>query len=82
METIGWIGSILLAFCGLPEAIVSIKQGRCNVSWGFLLMWYLGEIFTLAYIVSDVFSYPLILNYGLNLTFISTMIYYKLRPRE
>jgi uncharacterized protein with PQ loop repeat len=82
METIGWIGSILLAFCGLPQAIESYRTKNSNgLTWGFLIMWGVGEIFTVIYIIPK-WHWPLIFNYTANLIFISVILYYKIKPRK
>jgi uncharacterized protein with PQ loop repeat len=80
METIGWIGSILLAFCGLPQAWESYKTKNSDgLTWGFLIMWGVGEIFTIIYILPK-WHWPLIFNYTANLVFISVILYYKIKP--
>lgn len=39
MKTIGWIGSILFALCGLPQAIHSMRHGHSDgLTWGFLVV--------------------------------------------
>lgn len=82
MEMIGWIGSILLAFCGLPQAIESWKTKNSDgLTWGFLIMWGLGEIFTIIYIIPK-WHWPLIFNYTANIIFISIIVYYKIKPRR
>jgi uncharacterized protein with PQ loop repeat len=82
MEYIGWIGSILLAFCGLPQAIESYKTKNSDgLTWGFLIMWGVGEIFTIIYILPK-WHWPLIFNYTANLIFISVILYYKIKPRK
>ena len=80
MTILGYIGSILLAVCGLPEAYASWKRGYSFVSSWFLFMWFFGEVFTLVYVV-DKLDIPLILNYGLNIIFIGIIIRYKHYPR-
>lgn len=81
-ELIGWMGSILLAFCGFPQAIDSFKKKSSHgVTWGLLLMWGIGEIFTLIY-VFPMMKWALIFNYIANLLFLSIIIYYKLFPRS
>ena len=76
-----YLGSILLAICALPLAYRSFKDGHSDgVDGLFLLIWGLGEIFTLSYVLYKG-DLPLILNYGLNLVFIGTVVYYKLKPR-
>lgn len=82
METIGWIGSILLAFCGLPQAIESYKtKSSDGLTWGFLIMWGLGELFTIVYIIPK-WHWPLIFNYTANIIFISIIVYYKIKPKR
>lgn len=77
IETIGWIGSLLLAFCGLPEALYCFYRKSCRVPWTLIIPWYLGEILCLLYTYAKLGMNPLIINYFLNIVFISVMIYYK-----
>lgn len=80
METIGWIGSVLLAFCGLPQAVESYRtKSSAGLTWGFILMWFVGEIFTVIYIIPK-WHWPLIFNYTANILFLSVIIFYKIRP--
>jgi uncharacterized protein with PQ loop repeat len=82
MEYIGWIGSILLAFCGLPQAIESYKTKNSDgLTWSFLIMWGAGELFTIVYIIPK-WHWPLIFNYTANIIFISVIVYYKLKPKR
>ena len=82
MEYIGWIGSILLAFCGLPQALESYKtKSSAGLTWSFLIMWGVGEIFTVIYIIPK-WHWPLIFNYTANIIFISVIVYYKIKPRK
>lgn len=80
MEVVGFIGAFLLSACGAPAAYQAYKEKSCNgMSWIFLSMWYLGEIFTLFYVLPKNDVLPLVMNYGLNIVFISIIIYYKVR---
>ena len=82
MEIIGWFGSILLAFCGLPQAIESYKtKSSEGLTWGFIGMWFVGEIMTIIYILPQMVL-PLIFNYTANIIFLSIIIYYKINPRK
>lgn len=82
LEIIGWIGSIAFALCGLPQAILSYKQGHSNgISWGFIGLWFLGEICTLIYVIPKN-HWPLIFNYVGNIIFAGIIIYYKIFPRK
>jgi uncharacterized protein with PQ loop repeat len=82
MELIGWLGSILLAFCGLPQAIESYRtKSSEGLTWGFISMWFVGEIMTFIYILPQMVL-PLIFNYTANIIFLSIIIYYKVNPRK
>ena len=82
MELIGWFGSILLAFCGLPQAIESYKtKSSEGLTWGFIGMWFIGEIFTIIYILPQMVL-PLLFNYTANIIFLSIIIYYKINPKK
>jgi uncharacterized protein with PQ loop repeat len=82
MEMIGWFGSILLAFCGLPQAIESYKtKSSEGLTWGFIGMWFIGEIFTIIYILPQMVL-PLLFNYTANIIFLSIIIYYKINPKK
>lgn len=82
METIGWIGGILLAFCGLPQAYESFKTKNSDgLTWSFLIMWGVGELFTIVYVIPK-WHWPLIFNYTANIIFIGIILYYKINPRR
>lgn len=81
LENIGWLGSILLAFCGLPQAIESYKtKSSEGLTWGFIGMWFIGEICTFVYILPKM-DLPLLLNYTANIIFLAIIIFYKLLPK-
>jgi len=80
-DVFGYIGSICLAICALPQAIMSYRRGHSKgLSIGFLLLWTAGEIFTLMYVWPKM-DMPLILNYSANLVFLSVIWYYKIVPK-
>ena len=82
METIGWLGSILLAFCGLPQAVESYKtKSSEGLTWGFIAMWFVGEILTFIYILPKM-DLPLMFNYTANIIFLSIIIFFKLYPKK
>ena len=82
MEQIGWLGSILLAFCGLPQAVESIRtKSSEGLTWGFIGMWFIGEIMTFIYILPKM-DLPLLFNYTANIIFLAIIIYYKLAPKR
>jgi uncharacterized protein with PQ loop repeat len=82
LEIIGFIGSLSLAVCGIPQAWMSFKQGHSEgISLGFLLLWTVGEIFTILYVL-PMANAPLLLNYSCNLIFLSVIWRYRLCPRN
>ena len=82
IEFCGYTGAILLAICGLPQAIQAWQEGHARgINSLTAAMWFWGEIFIIIYVLptSDI---PLLFNYLCNLVIISTIVYYKLRPRS
>jgi len=54
---VGWIGSVLLTVCGLPQAIKVWRTKKANdLSMTFLTMWWLGEVFTFLYIYQQIYA--------------------------
>lgn len=83
METIGWIGGMLLATCAFPQVIKVWRDGNADgMSHLNVWLWCFGEIFMLAYVLLQQFSFPLLLNYGLNLIFVLIIIYFKYFNKE
>ena len=78
MSTIGLFGSLLLTFCAIPELYRTIKDRKCHIGWGFLLMWFFGEVFCLFY-GFELKQIPLLINYGFNLIVAGTMLFYKIK---
>lgn len=78
MNTVGLIGSLLLTFCGVPELIRTLKNQRCDVGWGFILMWFFGELMCLFYGL-DLNEIPLLINYTFNLMIVGIMLYFKVK---
>ena len=76
--TMGLVGSLMLTFCGVPELIRTLKNGRCDLGWGFLLMWFIGEVLCTLY-GFDLNEVPLIINYTFNLLVSGIMVYYKIQ---
>ena len=80
MLVLGWASGLLLAFCGLPQAVHAYRNKHSKgISWSFIYMWWIGEAFGLAFAWS-LGSAPLIFNYGINMLFTSIILYYKLWP--
>lgn len=76
MQTIAWISSLLLALCGLPELIATIRTKKVNLTWAFLLMWWMGEVFGSIYTIY-IQDYALIANYALNTMILSYLLVQK-----
>ena len=83
MDTIGWTGTILLAFCGIPQLIKSIREGHSDgMSWVFLLTWFIGEICLLIFTVGKMKGIILIMNYVLNIIIVGGILRYKMFPKR
>ncbi len=79
---ISWLGSFGFAVCAIPQVISTWRAGHAReLSWGFLLLWLLGEVCTFAYVLHEIDSPPLIVNYVINGLCLLILIWYKLRPR-
>lgn len=81
---IGWIGSLCLAFSGVPQAYKCYCQGHSRgLSLPTLSLWFAGEI---CYIVATIGEFGLVawllFNYFMNLFCVSVMLWYWFRPRE
>lgn len=70
------IGSVLLALCGLPEAVSAYREKRCGIGWGMLLMWLFGELLLTVFALQTK-QYVLLINYIANLIFLGVMLRYK-----
>ena len=81
MESIAYIGGILLTVCGIPEVVRTVKDKRCHLGWPFLLLWFFGEAFMLVYSM-DLKSNPLIMNYLFNTIIVGIMLYYKIKNKN
>lgn len=75
---IGFIGSLLLAVCGVPEVIRTIKHNRCHLGWNFLILWFGGEMCMLIYII-PFGDLPLFVNYIFNFVLVGIMLFYKIK---
>lgn len=80
LDTLGWLGGILLAFSAVPQALESYKYKNSDgLTWGFLLLWFWGEVLMLIYLIpkQDII---LIANYTINLLLVIIILRYKLCP--
>lgn len=81
MDNIGWIGSLLLAFCGLPQAWEAYRtKSAKGLTWGFCGMWLIGELCTFAYVLPKA-DLPLLVNYSANIFFLLVIVFYKVREQ-
>lgn len=83
-DLIGWIGGLMFALCALPQALKSYKEGNSRgISWLFLFMWLIGELFTFIYVFNKhLWDFPLLINYALNILFIIIILKYKVFPND
>jgi len=78
IESLGILGSVLLALCGLPMLLKALKDKHVDgVSLGFLWMWFLGEVFVFVYVYFTSMDYILLANYGLNVIVIGKIMLIK-----
>ena len=83
IDTIGCIGSFLLAMCGVPQVIKTFRtKSADDLSWFFIVMWLGGEAATFAYLIANNFAtgnfqVPLYLNYGFNLLVVCLLLFGK-----
>ncbi len=81
-EAVGWVGGMLLAVCGIPQTIKTVKDGHARgLAWSFLLMWFGGEILSFIYLLPTE-NVPMLINLGVNTIFTSIIIYYKKNERR
>lgn len=78
-EICGWLGCILLAVCGAPEAWKAFTEKHTGLTWGLLLMWFFGELLAMVYCI-DLGKWPLLFNYGINITILLPVLWYKTFP--
>ncbi len=82
-ETIGWIGNILFAICGIPQVVKTWRSKSANdLSFLFLWLWFAGELLTFVYIfLGDIetgtFHFPLYFNYIINIFMACFLLYAK-----
>ena len=74
VEVFTWVGAVLLALCGLPQAVRAYRRPESTrgLSWAFLSAWGFGELAMTAGMLGYV-SWHVIGNYLLNITFILYM---------
>ena len=84
-ETIGWIGGVCLIMCGIPQLIKTYRtKSASDLSWMFLWLWFLGEVFSLVYVFENnirghEWQLPLIANYLFNILVLVFLIFGKMK---
>ncbi|MBT9137523.1 MAG: hypothetical protein DDT31_00054 [Syntrophomonadaceae bacterium] len=75
-EAFGWIGSLLLLTCSIPQAYMSVKEGHSRgLSPYMLWLWIFGMIFMLCYLV-PIQATPAIISNTVNLFVAGTITWY------
>lgn len=78
IKIIGTIGAIGLAVCAAPQALECFRtKSSAGLSHTFLLLWTLGEIFTLIYVLATTADPILLLNYCFNLLCLLVILWFK-----
>lgn len=74
----GWFSSICFAICGIPQALLCIKtKSSKGISWFFIILWILGEIFGSIYAIG-IDSPSLLFNYIISFVCACIIIWYKI----
>lgn len=75
IDVIGWLGAVLLATCAVPQAYKCCVEGHADgMSWGFIGMWFGGEVLTLTYVAAATPNAILILNYAVNIVCLMVIV--------
>ncbi|MBE6453850.1 MAG: PQ-loop repeat-containing protein [Alphaproteobacteria bacterium] len=82
IQLIGYIGSLAYALCGLPQAIMSIRNGHSKgISRGYAFLSLFGSIFSIIYAFPRA-DYVLLLNFGANIIVWSIILKYSYFERR
>jgi uncharacterized protein with PQ loop repeat len=77
IELIGIVGAIALALCPLPQAVETVKlKSIAGLSKTFLVLWLVGEVTTLVYVLGTTADPILLANYIVNLTCLGVILSY------
>lgn len=80
LESLAIIGTLCLAFCGLPEAIYSFRNKTCRVPSALLWTWFVGEILLAVYVIVKG-DFILTINYLSNIILVGICVYYWIKER-
>ena len=78
MEILGWIGSTAFCLSGVPILTAAFREGRTNLPWNFLILWFIGALCTSAYVVY-LEELPLITSSVFNAGILVILLYYKIK---
>ena len=82
-ELFGFISTICLAFCGIPQAFKCAKTGRAeDLSSLFLWLWFVGECFLIPYAIYLNWAIPVLINASINLIIVIIILKYHYFPRK
>lgn len=80
VDTMGWIGSVALLICSLPQAVKSVKQGHSEgLSPLMLWLWLIGMVAMLIYFI-PLQLWPPVISYAFNLFVASVIIWFYYFP--
>lgn len=83
VEIIGWIGATLLATCGVPQMVKTVKSKSFEgLSLTFILWWMAGEVLTMSYVFYKAFRWPLIFNYSINILVCLTILVFYIKYKN
>ncbi len=82
-DVLGWVGSIMFAVCGVPQAWQCIKNKNAyGINSLFIFLWFLGEVF---YIISVLLKFGFVswmmFNYILNIICILVIGFYLVKDK-
>lgn len=77
MRNIGYLSSVFLILCGLPELYLGLTTGNVGASYGLLILWFIGEVLGLIYTINRK-DLPLILNYSFNTLIVGAILCLKI----
>jgi len=74
----------MLSLCAVPQTWTCLKTGKADgLSSGFLWLWFLGEIFTLAFVTAQAeVAWPLVANYSSNIILLLIILKFKYFPSK
>jgi uncharacterized protein with PQ loop repeat len=83
MNIFGWIGSLLLSICSIPQAVQCFRQGHADgMNTSMIWLWGSGMLATFFYVAHQG-DIPLMVNYGFNLVTVWAVIaWFKHFPRK